>query len=159
MSRATRLDWVCILGRTWMGFGAYKRLLEVVILCSKEQVISFLNAGQHSSRLARHFATISRGESLHPLRFTKSLYIAFETEPYDDLADSPFHLLFHRQLAMFTNLRIFTFDISEFDENCCFLTMSNLINGCYPPSLEHVRMVSSASKVSTLHILVVWKLI
>lgn len=149
MSPANLLDWVCILGRTWMGFEAYKRLLEVVILCSEEKVISFLNAGQNSSRLARHFAAISHGESLHPLSFTKSLYFAFETGPYDDRAQVSCHRSFHSQLTMFTNLRIFTFDISEVDNNCCFLTLSNMDNGSYPPSLEHVRMVSSTSKVST----------
>lgn len=151
-SQADRLAWVCILGPTWMGFEAYKRLLEVVILYSNEKAIFYLQASTRLSLLANHFDAISNGESLNPLSFTKSLYFSFEIGQYHEDMPVSFDKPFACQLGRFCNLRIISFDISEFDSNRSFRAIGAFRGHPCPPLLQRVRLVSVNTKVTNFNI-------
>ena len=147
-SQAERLQVVLVLGRTWQGWKALKRLFRVIILETHEDAMSFLNAGTATSWLADHFEKVSHGESLNLYAFTTSIYFAFESGPYiTDFYDS-FRVYLSMRLGFMTSLRLLTFEISEYDYNWSFLVMTDLANE-YPASLRRVRMVSTRTRVSS----------
>lgn len=143
--QAEKLQWVVLLGRGWMGFYAYRLLMQAVTIWNIEGADSFINVGEPTSFLGRLFNTDKAGNFVTPFAHVKSLYLAFDFSLIDLSATRPFLQAFPWSLGLFHNLCSFAFDISEYDVNKSFFYITSL--GLFPPSLQAVRIISSSTKV------------
>lgn len=145
VGQAGKLQWVVVLGKGWMGLQAFKMLMEAVTVWDIRGANSFMNAGNTTSFLARHFNTDEQGNVTTAFSYVKSLYLAFDFSLIDLSVPQPFLEAFGPSLRLFNNLHSFTCDICEYDDNKSFVYITNV--GVFPESLKAVRLISSSTKV------------